>query len=52
MLTADQRKEKVKGVIRAGTGNFLELYDFLVYAYFATYIADAFFPSESAFVSK
>ena len=51
MLTPEQRKEKIKAVIRAGTGNFLELYDFLVYAYFATYIADAFFPSESAFVS-
>src|SRR5262245_2147882 len=51
MLTAEQRKEKMRAVIRAGTGNFLELYDFLVYAYFATYIADAFFPSESAFVS-
>ena len=51
MLTPEQRKEKIKGVIRAGTGNFLELYDFLVYAYFATYIADAFFPSESEFVS-
>ena len=32
-------------VIRAGSGNFLELYDFLVYAYFANYIALAFFPS-------
>ena len=51
MLTPEQRKEKMKAVVRAGTGNFLELYDFLVYAYFATYIADAFFPSESAFVS-
>ena len=29
MLTAEQRKEKMKAVIRAGTGNFLELYDFL-----------------------
>lgn len=51
MLTPDQRKEKMKAVIRAGTGNFLELYDFLVYAYFATYIARAFFPTESEFVS-
>jgi MFS family permease len=51
MLTPAQRTEKMKGVVRAGTGNFLELYDFLVYAYFATYIADAFFPSESAFIS-
>jgi MFS family permease len=51
MLTPEQRKEKMKGVIRAGTGNFLELYDFLVYAYFARYISEAFFPSESEFIS-
>ena len=51
MLTAEQRKEKMKAVIRAGTGNFLELYDFLVYAYFAPYIARAFFPTENEFMS-
>src|SRR5215510_1013687 len=51
MLTPEQRKEKMKAVIRAGTGNFLELYDFLVYAYFATYIARAFFPTQNEFMS-
>jgi len=51
MLTPAQRKEKMKAVIRAGTGNFLELYDFLVYAYFAPYIARAFFPTENEFMS-
>ena len=45
MLTAEERKQKMGAVIRAGSGNFLELYDFLVYAYFANYIALAFFPS-------
>ena len=42
-----QRSEKMKAVIRAGSGNFLELYDFLVYVYFATYIAKAFFPPKA-----
>jgi MFS transporter, MHS family, citrate/tricarballylate:H+ symporter len=51
MLSPEQRKEKIKAVIRAGTGNFLELYDFLVYAYFATYIARAFFPTQNEFMS-
>jgi MFS family permease len=51
MLTPEQRKEKMKAVIRAGTGNFLELYDFLVYAYFATYIARAYFPVADEFTS-
>jgi MFS transporter, MHS family, citrate/tricarballylate:H+ symporter len=45
MLSAAQRKQKFGAVVRAGSGNFLELYDFLVYAYFANYIALAFFPS-------
>ena len=45
MLSPEQRKAKMGAVIRAGSGNFLELYDFLVYAYFANYIALAFFPS-------
>ena len=49
MITPQQRREKMNGVIRAGSGNFLELYDFLVYAYFANYIALAFFPSENEF---
>jgi MFS family permease len=45
MLSAVERKAKMGAVIRAASGNFLELYDFLVYAYFANYIALAFFPS-------
>src|SRR5712671_3940317 len=45
MLSPAQRKQKFGAVIRAGSGNFLELYDCLVYAYFANYIALAFFPS-------
>ncbi len=49
MITPQQRREKMNGVIRAGSGNFLELYDFLVYAYFANYIALAFFPSDNEF---
>ncbi len=38
-------------VIRAASGNFLELYDYLVYVYFAAYIARAYFPARSEFVS-
>jgi MFS transporter, MHS family, citrate/tricarballylate:H+ symporter len=46
-----ERKSKTGAVIRAASGNFLELYDFLVYVYFASYIAKAFFPNQSEFVS-
>ena len=49
MLTREQRREKMGAVIRAGSGNFLELYDFLVYVYFARYIANAFFPAKDEF---
>src|SRR5258706_15568897 len=45
MQSAADRRSQMGAVIRAGSGNFLELYDFLVYAYFANYIALAFFPS-------
>ena len=38
-------------VIRAASGNFLELYDYLVYVYFAGYIAKAYFPARSEFMS-
>jgi MFS family permease len=51
MITAAERKAKMGAVIRAASGNFLELYDFLVYVYFATYIAKAFFPTNSEFMS-
>lgn len=33
------------------SGNFLEMFDFMVFGYYATYIAKAFFPTGSAFAS-
>jgi metabolite-proton symporter len=33
------------------SGNFLEMYDFIVYGYYATYIANTFFPTASEFAS-
>jgi MFS family permease len=51
MLSAAERRTKIKAVIRAASGNFLELYDYLVYLIYATYIANAFFPSNNAFRS-
>jgi len=38
-------------VIRVSSGNFLEMYDFMVFGYYAPDIAKAFFPSGSEFVS-
>ncbi|MCD7097814.1 MFS transporter [Stenotrophomonas sp. MMGLT7] len=38
-------------VFRVVTGNFLEMYDFMVYGFYATAIGHAFFPSDNAFAS-
>ena len=51
MLSPTERRKKIGAVVRAASGNFLELYDFLVYVYFASYIAKAFFPANSEFMS-
>src|SRR5271169_2664295 len=42
---------KVGNVVRVSAGNFLEMYDFMVYAYYASYIAREIFPSENAYAS-
>src|SRR4030088_1520085 len=51
MLTPEQRREKIKDVIRVASGNFLEQYDFFVFPYYARYIATTFFPSADPFAS-
>src|SRR5689334_17563391 len=43
MLTQAERREKVWDVVRVSSGNFLEMYDFFVYGYFAIAIGKAFF---------
>jgi metabolite-proton symporter len=42
---------KIGNVVRVSAGNFLEMYDFMVYAYYASYIAHEIFPSSSAYAS-
>ncbi len=51
MLPAAERREKVRAVIRVSSCNFIEAYDFIVYGYYANYIAATFFPSGSEFGS-
>jgi hypothetical protein len=52
-LTLDTaiRREKVKSVARVASGNFLEMYDFMIYGYYAPAIGHAFFPKGSEFAS-
>jgi metabolite-proton symporter len=45
------RHEKVKSVVRVAAGNFLEMYDFMIYGYYAAAIGRAFFPKGSEFAS-
>ena len=44
-------KSKLSSVVRVSSGNFLEMYDFMVFGYYASAIGRAFFPSGSGFVS-
>ena len=50
-LPARDRKSKIWSVIRVSSGNFLEMYDFMVFGYYATAIGHAFFPSGNPFIS-
>src|SRR5258708_1287769 len=50
-MSIGERSSKVRSVIRVSSGNFLEMYDFMVYAYYASYIAREIFPSSSEFAS-
>jgi len=45
------RKARVQAVARVSSGNFLEMYDFMVFGYYAAAIGRAFFPSGNAYTS-
>jgi MFS family permease len=51
MPTANDRRDNIRRVVRISSGNFLEMYDFIVYGYYATAIGQAFFPARSEFAS-
>jgi MFS transporter, MHS family, citrate/tricarballylate:H+ symporter len=45
------RRKAIGKIVRVSTGNFLEMYDFVVYGYYAIYIAEVYFPADSPFAS-
>ncbi len=49
MPDLDKRKSNILSVIRVSSGNFLEMYDFFVFAYVAKQVGDAYFPGGSDF---
>lgn len=42
---------KLSTVLRVTSGNFLEMFDFFLYGFYASYISSTFFPSDNEFVS-
>ena len=50
-MTPLNRKIAIWSVIRVSSGNFLEMYDFMVFGYYAAAIGNAFFPTGNPFVS-
>jgi len=42
---------KGSAIFRVVSGNFMEMFDFMVYGFYATAIAKTFFPTDSAFAS-
>jgi metabolite-proton symporter len=51
MITPGDRQSKIWSVVRVSSGNFLEMYDFMVFGYYASAIGNAFFPSSNPFSS-
>src|ERR1700692_4330018 len=50
-IHSSDRKSKIWSVVRVSSGNFLEMYDFMVFGYYAAAIGNAFFPSGSPYGS-
>ena len=50
-LSADARREKIKAVVRVAAGNFLEMFDFMIFGYYAAAIGRTFFPKSSEFAT-
>src|SRR6202162_892592 len=51
MTAPSERNSRIWSVIRVSSGNFLEMYDFMVFGYYAAAIGNAFFPSGNPFLS-
>ena len=41
----------IKPIVQVAAGNALEIYDFMIYGYYARYIAQTFFPSSNEYLS-
>src|SRR4030081_190950 len=50
-MASPAHESKVWPVIRVASGNMLEMYDFMVFGYYAAAIGRAFFPGANEFAS-
>jgi MFS family permease len=51
MSAPAERPARIRAVVRVASGNFIEMYDFMVFGYFSAAIGRAYFPVGSAFAS-
>ena len=51
MSTARVKPSRLGAVLRVTSGNFLEMFDFFLFGFYATYISRTFFPATSEFAS-
>ena len=51
VTTTTGRRDRIKAIFRVATGNFLEMYDFTIFGYYAAPIGRTFFPKSSEFAS-
>jgi len=50
-MTIKEDSSPVRSIVRVASANLLEMYNFMVFAYYAPYIANEIFPSGSEFTS-
>jgi metabolite-proton symporter len=50
-MTSAPKTTAFRSIVRVASGNFLEMYDFMVFGYYAAAIGHAFFPSGNPFLS-
>jgi len=46
-----RKRIAIKPIVQVAAGNALEIYDFMIYGYYAKYIGQAFFPATNQYVS-
>ena len=51
MPSGPARHSKLGAVLRVTSGNFLEMFDFFLFGFYATYISKTFFPSSNEYAS-